>query len=133
MDNLFERLMRFERQHKRKISEEKVEGRCLFGDPMKDSQPCLKKTETHKYICDKHAEEVEDSPHGRYCDDCGVDTFNEDHDPGCSNYGMFFVCEVCGKVFEEINPELAEEWDDGMGAPVCDKCRKKSENSPQGN
>ena len=37
---------------------------------------CKKKVHTYKYICDRHAKELEVEPYGRFCEFCGIDTFN---------------------------------------------------------
>lgn len=56
--------------------------------------------------------------------------------PDWANY--HFTCEVCGKPFEiktdkdfeeyekyNIDGDLIDDWENGMGAPVCLKCLKK--------
>ena len=45
-------------------------------------QICGKETESYKHICDGCAE-GEVKPYGRYCVECGVDMFEEDHKEGC--------------------------------------------------
>jgi len=37
------------------------------------------------FICDSCAEEQESKPYGRYCEECGCDTFTEKHMDGCGN------------------------------------------------
>jgi hypothetical protein len=64
-------------------------GKCEYE---KDGKLCGKETTTYKYICDEHAEEVELEPYGRYCEFCGIDTFNEKkHKEGCEAGGE---CQV---------------------------------------
>lgn len=51
---------------------------------LRNGKRCGRPTKMHKYICDKHAELAEDQPHGRYCEHCGIDTFNGlRHKKGC--------------------------------------------------
>jgi hypothetical protein len=57
-------------------------GYCNFI--LDNGNKCNKKTETHKFICDFHADIQEIKPYGRYCEFCGIDTFNiERHKPNC--------------------------------------------------
>ena len=46
---------------------------------LSNGKTCNRKTKTHKFICDEHADEQEQEPYGRYCEFCGIDTFNVDH------------------------------------------------------
>lgn len=63
-----------------------VEGRCHYM--LENGKICGRKTESYKYICDLHAEEVEAIPYGRFCEFCGMDTFNEKyHRKGCPERG----------------------------------------------
>jgi len=57
------------------------EGVCNYI--LSDGKTCNKETETHKFICDEHADEQEIPPYGRYCEYCGTDTFNEPHKKDC--------------------------------------------------
>lgn len=54
---------------------------------MPNGKSCGRKTKTYKYICDEHAEEQEIIPYGRYCEFCGIDTFNElKHKKDCKKF-----------------------------------------------
>lgn len=90
---------------------------CRFKD-------CRRKTKTYKFICDECAEIVEFLPYGRFCQECGADTFQEEHDISCPSYGNWFICEKCHKKFWETNHYFVEEWSSGFGASLCKKCRK---------
>lgn len=58
------------------------EGICNYM--LSNGLKCNKKTETYKFICDEHAEKQEQKPYGRYCESCGIDTFNyDDHKGDC--------------------------------------------------
>ena len=60
------------------------EGICNYLLP--NGEQCNRKTETYKYICDEHAEIQEIKPYGRYCEFCGIDTFNHDeHKEDCED------------------------------------------------
>lgn len=58
------------------------EGFCNYLLP--NGEQCNQKTKTYIFICDKHAEEQELKPYGRYCEFCGIDTFNiKNHKEDC--------------------------------------------------
>jgi hypothetical protein len=62
-------------------------GKCEYLNH-ENGRVCGRETNLYKYICDEHAEEVEDTPYGRYCEFCGIDTFNEKkHKEGCEAGG----------------------------------------------
>lgn len=61
-----------------------MKNKCRYIMP--DGKKCGKRTKTHKYICDEHAEEQEIKLYGRYCESCGIDSFNElKHKKDCNN------------------------------------------------
>jgi len=45
---------------------------------LEDGKICGKEAKTHKYICDKHAEEQEMEPYGRFCEFCRAGLFEEE-------------------------------------------------------
>jgi len=58
----------------------RIPGKCYYE---LETGLCGRKTKTYKYICDKHAEEVETVPYGRFCEFCGIDTFQSEHKRDC--------------------------------------------------
>lgn len=43
-----------------------------------NGEQCQNETNMYRFVCDEHAEELEHEIYGRYCEFCGIDTFNED-------------------------------------------------------
>jgi hypothetical protein len=68
------------------IDSEQIKNKCMYTLP--NGKKCGKQTRTYKYICDEHGEEQEIKPYGRYCEECGIDTFNELHHQKKCGYFM---------------------------------------------